>query len=775
MKYSTKPLLLVTFLSVVTSIVAFVVAAQLSPSTAVRFPGHIDPRESGVDFYGWTEKQFSFVDNLIEPSSAKVGFAFETVRPREQGAANVEIIVNGASLGDRLLTRDPFYITPKEGATNIDIKFDVKNPFTAENGNIRGAKLARIKLEPQNLFLLPKFSEFPLTFFSLVLFSIALFISLSTVFEKSKKLTILVPLLASSIGMISFSNVEFYGWSRGYWLFLPITVVLLGAYIGTLVKENNNGERRKKNLSLLSKAALLSIFIFALWIRISGVSFGLPHIYHPDEARKINISRSMILSGSLDPDYFRHPTFLLYATAGLGKIQQLFTNEVPTTSDLAKLGRSVSAVLGALSILVIYIIGKTLYGKTSGFIAALLIALCPMHIVCSRYIKEDVGMLFFSLCALALVLKFIFEKSHWYQLPLAGLIVGFASSVKYTGILSAGFILAPLICVLVSYSYYFLWPVGIIKDARNLERSMPPIPTIIILTVIGLILVPVGFLMISPYTIINTERFLTDFSRESAHMKSGHSGVISAAQYLWSFHLEYSYLKAIGTPLFIIGLLGTGLLLGQGTIAGLVPIIGFILFYLPAEWVNAKPFPQPERYILPTIVYLSFAIGYVFQRLLAVRTILPIRVGVLIFLIFALMIPARLSLIQKSTLMDDTRKEAKNWVMENIPQGSSIISDWYVYGPNIPIDVYKITELKNPESADILRAISVEKLKQTGADYFITSSFFYNRYLYQLPAGNPTGLGYKQLFSTLTPIAEFSAGEAAYGFHNPVIKIYSLR
>jgi hypothetical protein len=281
--------------------------------------------------------------------------------------------------------------------------------------------------------------------------------------------------------------------------------------------------------------------------------------------------------------------------------------------------------------------------------------------------------------------------------------------------------------------------------------------------------------MITPYSVINTERFITDFSRESAHMKSGHSGVISAAQYLWSFHLEYSYLKAIGTPLFIVGLLGMGLLIGQGTVAGLVPILGFILFYLPAEWVNAKPFPQPERYILPTIVYLSLAIGYFFQRILAVRTIIPIRVSVLIFLIFSLMIPMRSSMIQKNHLMDDTRNAAKDWVINNIPQGASIISDWYVYGPNIPTDVYNLVELKNPESADILRAISVEKLKQTGAEYFITSSFFYNRYLYQLPAGNPTGLGYKDLFSKLTPLVEFSAGEAEYGFHNPIIKIYSLK
>jgi hypothetical protein len=130
---------------------------------------------------------------------------------------------------------------------------------------------------------------------------------------------------------------------------------------------------------------------------------------------------------------------------------------------------------------------------------------------------------------------------------------------------------------------------------------------------------------------------------------------------------------------------------------------------------------------------------------------------------------------QFTNIYNDTREESKIWANQNIPKGSKILSDWFFYGPNLSKDEYQVSELKDPEEYDTLRTINVENLKEYDADYFITSSFFYNRYLYQLPAGDPTGRGFKEIFEKLTPIIEFNRPNAEFGFHNPTIKIYKLR
>ncbi|MFC2084239.1 hypothetical protein ACFLS9_04205 [Bacteroidota bacterium] len=68
----------------------------------------------------------------------------------------------------------------------------------------------------------------------------------------------------------------------------------------------------KKNWSLFALIILL-----AAGLRIWGIDYGLPYIYHPDEPGKVRIAQRMFKTGDLNPKYFSKPTFFIYLNTAL--------------------------------------------------------------------------------------------------------------------------------------------------------------------------------------------------------------------------------------------------------------------------------------------------------------------------------------------------------------------------------------------------------------------------------------------------------------------------
>lgn len=786
---------------VITLVFSFLAAATFNPSRVIKLPGTIDPRLTGIQYNGWTADKFSFEENLIYPWSARVGIAFDTKRPQSAGAANVEFFLNGVSQGERLITRQPIYFDLPRDANNIKIEGIVKNPFISvlneeapqseedseeslSNNSptpnlsipkVLGVSITRIELEPKYFFLIPN-GKILITLLSLLCLGLSLVVLISS-FDNFSSFSILYAgVIISLVNFFLLSKSKYFGWERGSWIYIPVTIFLLGFIFGKKILQNKvSFELNNSIFSKYTKLFLVLLFIFSLWLRLSAVGFGLPDLYHPDESRKLSIARSIVITSNWDPDYFKHPSFMVYSTAILGKIKYYFTNTVPTVSDLAILGRSVSATFGALTIIAVFAVTSLLFNQSSGLLAAVIVAISPLHLVCSRYIKEDVVMIFFSLAALFLVLKFILKESKSSYLILSGFLVGIASSVKYTGVLSGLFILAPLILLTLEKYLPFLIRVLFKEDIKKYPIFNDKYQNLITNTLIALALIPIGFLIITPYSVINSKKFLTDVFFESHHMTIGHSGIISAAQYLFSFHFEYSFRRAIGSLTFWLSLFSLGFFLSERKIRSLVPFCGFLLFFLPAEWVNAKPFPQAERYILPTLPFLAISTsGFLFcsfENIIGKKVLSYIRTIIIFACISS---PLIYSLTHTFATSKDTRELSKNWVIQNIPKGSIIVTDWLFYGPNISANDYKIIELKSPKADEVLSSISIENLKETGASYFITSSFFYNRYLYQIPAGDKIGLAYQKIFADNSVFVEFSNPQVEYGFHNPTIKIFKL-
>lgn len=101
------------------------------------------------------------------------------------------------------------------------------------------------------------------------------------------------------------------------------------------------------------------------------------------------------------------------------------------------LGRLVSVAVGVFTVILVYLLGRKLYGRRAGFIAALIMAFMPYHVVVTRQVLLDGPLVFCTTLTLLLLAKFAdTEKSKW--LIAAGVGMGLTFLAKETGILMLG-------------------------------------------------------------------------------------------------------------------------------------------------------------------------------------------------------------------------------------------------------------------------------------------------------------------------------------------------
>jgi hypothetical protein len=103
--------------------------------------------------------------------------------------------------------------------------------------------------------------------------------------------------------------------------------------------------------------------------------------------------------------------------------------------------RPVSAAIGVATVYVVYELGKLLYGRRAGLVAALLMAVMPYHVVVTRQVLLDGPMTLFATLTLLLFARFVISgRSAW--LYAAGGAMGLTVLTKETSILLLGAIYA---------------------------------------------------------------------------------------------------------------------------------------------------------------------------------------------------------------------------------------------------------------------------------------------------------------------------------------------
>ena len=172
--------------------------------------------------------------------------------------------------------------------------------------------------------------------------------------------------------------------------------------------------------------------------------------------------------------------------------------------------------------------------------------------------KEDVILTCMVLLTTTIVLKAVAKDSKRLLL-LAGFFAGVAASSKYSGMLAAAIICA----------------------APWLHsKSFKPTVSYFIPTILALVMMPIGFVVCTPYSILDNQKFLIDFNSEKNHMVRGHDVAITPGAYLWLYHLNKSIIPGMTVLPAFLGLAGLFTLVRRFKIPGLYLVALFLLFYL---------------------------------------------------------------------------------------------------------------------------------------------------------------------------------------------------
>lgn len=347
----------------------------------------------------------------------------------------------------------------------------------------------------------------------------------------------------------------------------------------------------------LRRALPLLLFAAALLLRLAGIGWGLPSddrhwSYHPDEPI-VYLNAQQVEPAKLDFD----PGFYNYGT--------LYLTILRVASDVAKTyagggdqlwmqmgaghvaGRWISALAGAGTAWVLFLLLRRRFGDVPAVFGALLIAFAPGHVVHSRFQTVDVLATFFLVLSAHYALKLLpgfAEEAASGKLALkaaalSGVFAGLSAGTKYTGILA-------LFTLLVAAF-----------AAAKTDRVR--------LAGAGLGAAIVVFLLATPGVFLNSAKFVEDFQYEMQHTSQGHGMVFAGLPSGFVWHL-YNLVIAVGPILLLMGLLGLAWAAFKKDRAALALGAFFLIYYI----LIGRAEVLFLRYTFPLLIGLGFGFAW---------------------------------------------------------------------------------------------------------------------------------------------------------------------
>ncbi|MEA2404195.1 MAG: hypothetical protein QOE08_842 [Thermoleophilaceae bacterium] len=179
-----------------------------------------------------------------------------------------------------------------------------------------------------------------------------------------------------------------------------------------------------------TRLLLLGVCIVAAFLRLWQINkLGL----NSDEAVYAGQGASIANDPTLEPFF---PTFRAHPL-----LFQTFLSVGDHLGILEIFGRVLSAAVGVATVVITYALGKLLYGRKAGLVAALFIALMPYHVVVTRQILLDGPMVMFATLSLYLLARYaVTERPAW--LYAAGASMGLTAMSKETSLVLLGAVYA---------------------------------------------------------------------------------------------------------------------------------------------------------------------------------------------------------------------------------------------------------------------------------------------------------------------------------------------
>ena len=158
---------------------------------------------------------------------------------------------------------------------------------------------------------------------------------------------------------------------------------------------------------------MLAVLVLALALRLKGVGWGLPFSFVNADESVVVPKAFGVARGGLNPQFFYYPSLFFYLVGGVyllaapvwwllghGSLLSV-TSFVVDPGPYFLLARLFSVAAGTASVYLLYRIGREAFGRPAGLVAALFLAVAPLHVAYSHMAVTDVTAVAFSLLALS--------------------------------------------------------------------------------------------------------------------------------------------------------------------------------------------------------------------------------------------------------------------------------------------------------------------------------------------------------------------------------------
>lgn len=506
-------------------------------------------------------------------------------------------------------------------------------------------------------------------------------------------------------------------------------------YIGTKIRTH------------ISVISLFSILLMAITLRLIGIRFGLPNIYHPDEPAVIGPVRVIMQTGDFNPHWFHWPSFYIYVQLAVASLRFLYgvtKGQFDAATNMSiqhfyPAGRLATILFGVATIYLIFLVGKRLFNKNTGLIAALLLAVSFLHVKDSHYITVDVPATFLALLSFFFSLL-IFQEGKIKNYLLAGLYAGLAAATKYNAIL-----------ILVSlFAAHFLG-----KHRPYLNRRLAA----------GILAAGLGFFVGCPYSILDLPNFLNGIAFDIHHYTNGHPGFEGSNN--WLFYLRYLFREGVGPGIFISAVGGLILIfIKRDTKLLFMSIFPLIYFIMISDYKV-----RFVRNIMPVVPFLSLLAAYFlleyfewFNERITINKIAKYVIsGVVLVAVIAIPFVRSLQFGIGSSVIP-TRTLAAAWIEENIPKGTKIAANEYTPLLGNDYIVSKVTLTDYP----------YDFYKKRDYDYLIFSSGDYDRFFKEPKRYSDIVERYREFFKKGKLVKSFNGDPRVEGFLSPTITVYKV-
>lgn len=427
--------------------------------------------------------------------------------------------------------------------------------------------------------------------------------------------------------------------------------------------------------------AVCVILSLGLLLRVWGINFGLPHLYHADEPIVVNHALAYG-TGDLNPHFFRIPplvSYLLFGVYGLfyagGRLSGVFSGPedfenlfYSDPSFFYLTARLVFGVFpGVLGVGALFVLVRKFFGRETALWSAALFSVSFLHVRDSHYVYADIPLILCILAALYKILELISAPTLRNHLA-AGLLIGLAAAVKYNGL----FLVVPFLVSSAAGS-------GKVFSRRNIFHW----------TSAGLACC-LCFVLLNPYSILDGRFFLQEIAGEGSARAGGTD---------FFHHLTYSLAGALGYPHLVLSLLGMTLLSqftsGPEAQARRVIIIMTVSYYLVlVGWGQYY-----DRYVLPLLPLLSFFAADAIVRCSRFARRDTRFFAAVLFCLAAAFPFAKSVLAARIFQSQDLRTEGKIWVEANLPQGAVIALDTKFYMPPLSFSIEALERKKDAVSS----------------------------------------------------------------------------